>query len=298
MPPRPNRRRRHSRRGPEGDQSIDATLPSPASPPDPDFPGPGVGPVEGPGEDCPDADSRAGSDQDGSDRDGSDRADGNPRRCAVTRRTGLRAGLVRFVVAPDGTLTPDLAETLPGRGLWVTASRDALAAPGLTKAAAQSVRKRVSVPAGLPDTVERLLAQRCRATLGLARRAGLVETGFEKVRAAIAEGRATLMLTARDSAGRDSRELARRAAARPWPVRIGRELDSAELGAVFGRERLVHVAVADGPLADRLFRDVQRLAGVRGRDVPDGTAGAASGAATGNDEETAHEAAQGRKRHG
>lgn len=222
---------------------------------------------------------------------------GNRRRCAVTRRTGPRAGLIRFVVAPDGTLTPDLAETLPGRGLWVTASRDALAAPGLAKAAARSVRKRVSVPDGLPDTVERLLAQRCRATLGLARRAGLVEAGFEKVRAAIAADRATLLLTARDSAGRDSRELARRAAAGRRRVRIGAVLDSGELGAAFGRERLVHVALAGGSLADRLYRDLQRLAGVRCTDVPDGTAGTA-GPASGKNGETAHDAARGRKRHG
>ena len=238
--------------------------------------------ISGPGDGAPDTDCRS---------------NGNRRRCAVTRRTGPRAGLIRFVVAPDGTLTPDLAETLPGRGLWVTASRDALAAPGLAKAAARSVRKRVSVPDGLPDTVERLLAQRCRATLGLARRAGLVEAGFERVRAAIAEDRTTLLLTARDSAGRDSRELARRAAAGHRRVRIGAVLDSGELGAAFGRERLVHVSVADGSLAERLYRDLQRLAGVRCTDVPDGTAGTA-GPASGKDGEAAHEAARGRKRHG
>ena len=253
-------------------------MPLPAYTADPDASGPDRN-VRGAG-------GRGGeSGRDESGRDESGRAvtdGGNPRRCAVTRRTGPRDGMIRFVVAPDGTLTPDLAETLPGRGLWVTASRDALAAPGLTKAAARSVRKRVSVPAGLPDTVERLLAQRCRATLGLARRAGLVESGFDKVRAAIVSGGATLMLTARDSAGRDGRELARRAAAGSKCVRIATALDSAELGAALGRERLVHVAVAVSPLADRLYRDLRRLAGVRQ------TAGAASLV----DGETAHEAAQ------
>ena len=125
------------------------------------------------------------------------RSGGNDRRCAVTRRIGPRDGMVRFVVAPDGTLTPDLAETLPGRGLWVTASREVLASPGLARAAARSVRRQVSVPADLPAMIERLLEQRCRATLGLARRAGLVESGFDKVRSAIVSGDATLLLTAR-----------------------------------------------------------------------------------------------------
>lgn len=262
-------------------------MPLPASTADPDVSG-------------PDSDVRSAGDRGSesgraeSDRGNSDRGDtvgGNPRRCAVTRRSGPRDGMIRFVVAPGGTLTPDLAETLPGRGLWVTATRDALAAPELAKAAGRSVRKRVTVPAGLADTVERLLAQRCQATLGLARRAGLVESGFDKVRTAIVAGGATLMLTARDSTGRDSRELARRAAALPRPVRIATALDSAELGAAFGRERQVHVAVADSPLADRLHRDLRRLAGVRQVEFPDGTAGTA-GAPSSEDGETAHEAAQ------
>ena len=216
---------------------------------------------------------------------------GNDRRCAVTRRAGPRDGMVRFVVAPDGTLTPDLAETLPGRGLWITASRDVLAAPGLARAAARSARRQVKVPADLPALIERLLEQRCRATLGLARRAGQVESGFDKVRSAIVSGEATLLLTARDSTGRDGRELARRVVARTERIRISTALDSAELGAAFGRERQVHVAVAGGSLADRLYRDLQRLAGVQGAYGPDGTKKTVDAASPENGE-TARESAQ------
>ncbi len=258
---------------------IDTAMPSPTAAAVPDPAGPGDG-------------LRAGSGQAGDRAAG--RGGGNDRRCAVTRRTGARAGMIRFVVAPDGALTPDLAETLPGRGLWIAASRAALAAPGLAKAAARSARRPVSAPGDLAATVERLLAQRCIATLGLARRAGLVESGFEKVRAALAGGGAMLMLTARDSAGRDGRELARRAAGRPEQVRTAAVLDSDELGAAFGRERLVHVAVAGSALADRLHRDLQRLAGLRtggAADETDGTAEAAAAASGGNDE-TAHGTAQ------
>ena len=100
-------------------------------------------------------------------------------------------------------------------------------------------------------------------------------------------------MTARDSAGRDSRELARRAAAGLQPVRIAAVLDSAELGGAFRRERLVHVAVAGGPLAERLYRDLQRLAGMRGTVISEGTAETA-GAAAVNDGVTAHKAARGR----
>ena len=45
-------------------------------------------------------------------------ADGPVRRCVVSGKTGPRDSFLRFVVAPDGTLTPDIEGKLPGRGLW------------------------------------------------------------------------------------------------------------------------------------------------------------------------------------
>ena len=47
------------------------------------------------------------------------------------------AEMIRFVVAPDGSVVPDLKRRLPGRGIWVTATRagarDAVA-PRLSRA--------------------------------------------------------------------------------------------------------------------------------------------------------------------
>ncbi|HET6224250.1 MAG TPA: DUF448 domain-containing protein, partial [Dongiaceae bacterium] len=55
-------------------------------------------------------------------------ATGPLRRCLVTREVLPKTDLVRFVVGPDGVLVPDVAGRLPGRGLWVKAQRDVLAA--------------------------------------------------------------------------------------------------------------------------------------------------------------------------
>ena len=49
------------------------------------------------------------------------------RTCVVTRRAGSPDDLIRFVLAPDGTVTPDLKRKLPGRGVWVTARRKEIA---------------------------------------------------------------------------------------------------------------------------------------------------------------------------
>ncbi|HLF58858.1 MAG TPA: DUF448 domain-containing protein, partial [Alphaproteobacteria bacterium] len=52
-----------------------------------------------------------------------DADDGAPvRRCLATGTLRPKAELVRFVLAPDGTVVPDINERLPGRGLWLTAS--------------------------------------------------------------------------------------------------------------------------------------------------------------------------------
>jgi len=46
------------------------------------------------------------------------------RICIVTRAVAPVDALIRFVVAPDGAVVPDLRRRLPGRGIWVTAKAD------------------------------------------------------------------------------------------------------------------------------------------------------------------------------
>lgn len=192
------------------------------------------------------------------------------RRCIVTGESGPRDGLIRFVVAPDGHLVPDLAETLPGRGLWLTARRDIVDTACARKLFAKAARGAVTVPEGLADRLEELLARRAAELIGLARRAGQLVTGFEAVREWLAAGRAGLVITARDAAADGARKLRGLAAGLP----VVDVLDRAELGRACGRDEAVHAAVAPGRLADALAREAGRLAGFRGAAAPaDGDGG-------------------------
>ncbi|MGO1075448.1 RNA-binding protein [Inquilinus sp. CA228] len=197
-------------------------------------------------------------------------AEGPERRCIATGTVRSKAELIRFVVGPDGEVVPDLAERLPGRGLWVSAEREALRraqAKGLfAKAARQSVR----VPDDLVDRVEALLHRSCIDLIGMARRAGQAVAGYEKVHAWLAEGRAAVLLAASDGAADGRAKLAALAAAvRPVPLV---EIFSADaLGMAFARDRMVHAAIARGGLAERLVAEAARLNGIRGR--ADGPAG-------------------------
>ena len=83
--------------------------------------------------------------------------------------------------------------------------------------------------------------------------------GFERVGEALRRGRVGLLLFALDGAEGGHRKLA----ASGHDVLSARVLTAAELGGAFGRERIVHAAVAGGPLCQRLQADLLRLVGLR-----------------------------------
>lgn len=181
------------------------------------------------------------------------------RRCIVTGEVRERSALLRFVVGPDGAIVPDIDARLPGRGLWLTARRDIVERAVAKRIFARAARRPVSAPAELADRIESLLARRCGDALGLARRAGGAIAGFDRVGEAVRRGRVGLLLVALDGAAGGRGKLA--ALGRGLPA--ASVLTAAELGAAFGRERIVHAAVTDGPLCRRLMLDLSRLAGLR-----------------------------------
>lgn len=181
------------------------------------------------------------------------------RRCFVTGEVKPRQRLVRFVVDPAGMVVPDVDGRLPGRGLWLTASRDIVERACRKGLFGRAQRGPATAPDDLADLVERLLARRCIELLGLARRAGQLVAGFEQVAEWLRAGRAGLLVEASDAAEGGAGKL--RALGTGLPV--FRVLDAAELGAAIGRDRAVHLAVAPGRLARRLEEEAARLAGFR-----------------------------------
>ncbi|MCE5973235.1 RNA-binding protein [Sinirhodobacter sp. WL0062] len=183
------------------------------------------------------------------------------RRCIVTGDVQPKAGLVRFVLGPDGVIYPDLAEKLPGRGIWVTAERSAIdkaAAKGLFARAAKAPAK---VPENLADMVEAGLAHRVVELISLVRKSGRAVVGFEKVKGWLAEGRARVLFQASDGSDRGKGKL--------WTPEGGRWfgcLTSSELGLAFGRDHAIHGALAAGGLTRRVIDEAARLAGMRKQD--------------------------------
>ena len=187
------------------------------------------------------------------------------RRCIVTGIVQPKETMIRFVIAPDGTVVPDLEETLPGRGLWLTAERAVVDRAAARNLFAKAARRQVRVEPGLAERLIVMLERRCLDLIGLARRAGQALAGFEKVREALQAGRIGrsgvpgLLLAARDGAADGRSKLRGLAGALP----LVEEFEAAALGAALGRDHAVHAVLARGALADRLKVEASRLRALR-----------------------------------
>jgi predicted RNA-binding protein YlxR (DUF448 family)/ribosomal protein L30E len=180
------------------------------------------------------------------------------RRCIVTGAVGPKEALIRFVIGPDQQLVPDIEGRLPGRGMWLSARRDVVNTAVAKSFFAKAARKKLDVPADLADRLEALLRRRCLDILGLARRAGQVVSGYEKVRSALKAGDGAVLLAAMD-AGKDG--VGKIGALAP-DLPVVRVLTAQDMGAAFGRDHTVHGLLLRGRLAQLLLIESARLAGI------------------------------------
>ena len=188
------------------------------------------------------------------------------RRCVVAGEIAPQSRLVRFVVGPEKEIVPDLAEKLPGRGIWVSANRSILERALARNLFSKAAKAAVHASADLPSRVEALLVQRIQDHLGLARRSGVLVFGFDNVvRSFASRRRPSVLIEARDGAEDGRRKLSAAAQAQSVALKMIDTLDARELSMALGRENVIHAALFPGPLADRLALDAERLEGFRPR---------------------------------
>jgi predicted RNA-binding protein YlxR (DUF448 family) len=213
------------------------------------------------------------------DLDAGPRKSAPERLCIATRSVKPVAELIRFVVGPEGRVVPDVKRRLPGRGVWVTATREAVAMAAARRAFGRSFKREVGVPPDLAEETERLLVQAALDALAIAHKSGLVAAGFAKTEAALRTGRVVGLLHAADGSPEGVRKLA--AAARshasdgqPGPVTINMFM-SAQLDLALGRLNVVHAALLAGPASAGFLARCRSLARFRGEDP--GVGGRAAG---------------------
>ena len=194
-----------------------------------------------------------------------DRADGAERKCIATGEVQPKHGLIRFVVGPEAQIVPDVAGKLPGRGIYVAADRSALDKAVSKKLFARGAKMPVQIPEGLVVEVERQLARRVVDLIALSRKSGTAVAGYEKVKTWLQNEEAQVLIQAVDGSGRGKSKLS----TPHFGTYIG-WLTADELGLAFGRQTVIHGALASGGLTQRVVEEANRLRGVRENDGGNG----------------------------
>ncbi|MEZ5854785.1 MAG: RNA-binding protein [Hyphomicrobiaceae bacterium] len=195
------------------------------------------------------------------------------RTCAVTREQHPVDELIRFVRDPDGVVVPDVANRLPGRGVWLKCDRAIVAKAARQGAFARSLKTPVVAGDDLPELVDTLIARRVVQSLALANKAGAVVACFTKVETVIAKGEAYILLHAaeakRDGVAKLDGKMRAISEAMADPEKGAKEpkiivdLTSAELSLALGRQNVVHAALRSGGAAKHFLTEARRLSRYR-----------------------------------
>lgn len=204
------------------------------------------------------------------------------RMCAVRRQVRAIDELIRFVVSPDGEVVADIKRKLPGRGMWISASRQVVAEAVRRHQFSRAFKRDVRVPLTLPADTETLLARSVAEALGVAAKAGQLTCGFAKVENALRAGEVQVLIHAADGAEDGIRKLdalarqngSNRAGLPGIPIVT--VLTSAELDLALGRSNVIHAALLAGPASRTFLSRSQMLVRYRMAD-DDKTAGTAAG---------------------
>jgi uncharacterized protein len=202
------------------------------------------------------------------------------RMCAVSREVRPVDELIRFVLSPQGEVVPDLKRKLPGRGLWITASRARVAEAVRRNQFSRGFKRDVRAAQTLASDTENLLVRSAIEALAMAAKAGQVVSGFAKVEEALAGGQVTALIHASDGAADGIRKLdaivrqrgGNHGESLVFPILT--ELTSAELDLALGRANVIHAALLAGPAGKTFLSRSQILVRYRMAD-DDKTAGAA-----------------------
>ena len=169
--------------------------------------------------------------------------------------------MIRFVIGPDGTAVPDLKRRLPGRGIWITATHDALRAAITRKAFARAFKRDVRLAPDLVEATELLIERAALDALAICHKAGNVALGFANVEESLARAHVVALLHAVEAAPDGVKKLA---------VALRRRADAAEIGffdtftspqldLALGRANVIHAALLAGPESETFLARAGRL---------------------------------------
>jgi predicted RNA-binding protein YlxR (DUF448 family) len=199
-------------------------------------------------------------------------APGTERTCALTREPKPVSDMIRFVVGPAGEVVPDLKRKLPGRGLWIDATRTAIEESVKRNVFARGFKRDVKA-ANLAGQTERLLENAALDALAIAGKAGLVVTGFAKVEATLGRPGVQGLIHAADAAADGKRKLSgalhRNNDEKAPEIAVVDIFTGVQLDLALNRPNVVHAALLAGPGSETFLARAARFARYRTGKSPD-----------------------------
>jgi|SRR5450631_643278 predicted RNA-binding protein YlxR (DUF448 family) len=198
-------------------------------------------------------------------------AKGTERSCALTRDLKPVSAMIRFVVGPAGEAVPDIKRKLPGRGIWITATRSAIEEAVKRNVFARGFKRDVRVAKDLAVQADQLLESAALDALAMAGKAGCVIGGFAKVEAALDRDNVVALIHGSDAAADGKRKLDaalhRKNSDKPHEMAVIGVFTGAQLDLALNRSNVVHAALLGGPGSATFLARVLRLE--RFRNSPD-----------------------------
>lgn len=176
------------------------------------------------------------------------------RKCVATGAVKPLDGLLRFVKTEDGRLIPDFNKKLPGRGLYVSNSRRILQKALKKNMFVRSIQQNLKISDGFAEMVEHLLYRKGLDAINLARKAGALLTGFEKVKDSIVKNKVAFLIEASD-AGQDGTE---KMAAISKGLEVFKLYKTEEMDAALNKMNTVHVAVLKSDVAAMVYENLKK----------------------------------------
>ncbi len=175
------------------------------------------------------------------------------RTCLVTGEEKNKEELLRFCLTPDHQVIPDFKKKLPGKGFYLTNSR-AVLEQAIKKNVFKKIGKNTQIDPNFGEIVENILKNRALEAINLAKKAGALITGFEKVRENLHKGRVAFIVEAID-AGSDGHAKIRAAAGNTEILTL---FEVEELDKALNRTNTVHAAVLKGGMAEMVRSQLRK----------------------------------------
>lgn len=175
------------------------------------------------------------------------------RKCILEGTVKPISELLRFVEL-NNELLPDFNKKLPAKGMYITNNKLALEKALEKKLFHKVSRHCLKIADDFMETVETLIKQKALESLNLARKSGVLVTGFEKVKEVIKKNNVEFIIQA-TNAGHDGQE---KMAFLAKNIEIFNLFSIDELDRALGKENTVHIAVLKSDASRMVYNNLKK----------------------------------------